>query len=157
MSFGLGKNQVFIQRGMRRKNKFMVCKVAKYQSFKSKWTAEEAYEKGPDTFQNLREKILPKQVLNSISVDTACSGNPGKVEYRGVYTDTQTELFHKKIDGLGTNNLGNFAIVHALAWQGKEGCELPIYSDSETAISWIKKKAVKTTLKESKETMKFLI
>ena len=126
---------------------------AKYRSFKSKWTAEEAYEKGPDTFQNLREKILPKQVLNSISVDAACSGNPGKVEYRGVYTDTQTELFHKKIDGLGTNNLGEFlAIVHALAWQGKEGCELPIYSDSETAISWIKKKAVKTTLKESKET-----
>ena len=126
---------------------------AKYQSFKSKWAAEEAFECGPETFQNLRRKILPDQVLNSISVDAACSGNPGVVEYRGVYTDTETEVFHKKIDGLGTNNLGEFlAIVHALAWQEKERCKLPIYSDSETAIGWVKKKKVKTTLKETKET-----
>ena len=34
-----------------------------------------------------------------IYTDGACSGNPGVVEYQGVYTDTGTEVFHKKIDG----------------------------------------------------------
>ena len=127
---------------------------AKYQSFKTEWAANEAFESGPETFQNLREKLLPKKILNSISVDAACSGNPGVVEYKGVYTDTGTELFHKKIEGLGTNNLGEFlAIVHALAWQEKEKTNLPIYSDSETAIGWVKRKKVKTTLKEAKETI----
>ena len=127
---------------------------AKYQSFKTEWAANEAFKSGPETFQDLRQKLLPDKILNSISVDAACSGNPGIVEYKGVYTDTGTELFHKKIDGLGTNNLGEFlAIVHALAWQEKEKTNLPIYSDSETAIGWVKRKRVKTTLKEGKETV----
>ena len=71
----------------------------------------------------------------------------------GAYTDTQTEVFHKKIDGLGTNNLGEFlAIVHALAWMQKHQIELPIYTDSGTALAWLKNKKVKTTLERSKKT-----
>ncbi len=120
---------------------------AKYQSFKTKYAAEEAFNCGPGTFQDIRSKVLPNIIKNSICVDAACSGNPGTVEYRGVYTETGTEIFHKKIDGLGTNNLGEFlAIVHALAWQHQERVNLPIYTDSGTAMAWLKNKKIKSTL-----------
>ena len=128
-------------------------KGAKYQSFKTKWAADEAFRVGPNSFQDLRSKILPKQVSNSIAVDAACSGNPGVVEYQGVYTDTKTQVFHKKIEGIGTNNCGEFlAIVHALAWQNENKTNLPIYSDSDVAIGWIKQKKCKTTLERSNQT-----
>jgi len=128
-------------------------KGAKYQSFKTQWAAEEAFKVGPDSFQDLRAAVLPDIIENSISVDAACSGNPGVVEYQGVYTASKTPVFHKKIDGLGTNNIGEFlAIVHALAWQQKEGVSIPIYSDSDVAIGWVKRKKCKTTLPQIKET-----
>ena len=128
-------------------------KGAKYQSFKTQWAAEEAFKVGPNSFQDIRSAVLPDIIENSISVDAACSGNPGVVEYQGVYTASKTPVFHKKIDGLGTNNLGEFlAIVHALAWQQKEGVSIPIYSDSDVAIGWVKRKKCKTTLPESKDT-----
>ena len=126
---------------------------AKYQSFKTKWAADEAFRVGPDSFQDLRAKVLPKQVENSLSVDAACSGNPGIVEYQGVYTDTNSQVFHKKIDGIGTNNCGEFlAIVHALAWQKEQNCNIPIYSDSDVAIGWVKQKKCKTTLERTADT-----
>ncbi|MGC6367004.1 MAG: viroplasmin family protein [Candidatus Marinamargulisbacteria bacterium] len=128
-------------------------KGAKYQSFKTQWAAEEAFRVGPDSFQDLQAKVVPDIIENSIAVDAACSGNPGIVEYQGVYTGTGTPVFHKKIDGLGTNNLGEFlAIVHALAWQAQEGVTIPIYSDSDVAIGWVKKGACKTTLEKSPKT-----
>ncbi|MGA0241643.1 MAG: viroplasmin family protein [Candidatus Marinamargulisbacteria bacterium] len=127
---------------------------ARYQSFKTKWAADEAFSTGPDTFQDLRQAVLPDIISNSISVDAACSGNPGVVEYQGVYTATKTRVFHKKIDGLGTNNGGEFlALVHALSWQKGEGLSLPIYSDSDVAIGWVKRKKSKTTLKKTPQTM----
>ncbi len=128
-------------------------KGAKYQSFKTKWAAEEAFRVGPDAFQDLRARVLPEKVGNSISVDAACSGNPGIVEYQGVFTETQTPVFHKKIDGLGTNNCGEFlAIVHALAWQKEQQTQLPIYSDSDVAIGWIKQKKCNTKLNRDSTT-----
>ncbi len=126
---------------------------AKYKSFKTQAAAKEAYKQGPDHVSEPVVKDLSDYVLNSICVDAACSGNPGVVEYRGVYTDTKTEVFHQKIDGLGTNNLGEFlAIVHALAWMQKHHINLPIYSDSGTALAWIKNKKAKTTLEQSHQT-----
>lgn len=128
-------------------------KGAKYQSFKTQWAAEEAFRVGPDSFQDLRAQVVPDIVENSIAVDAACSGNPGIVEYQGVYTSTGTPIFHKKIDGLGTNNIGEFlALVHALAWQAQEGINIPIYSDSDVAIGWVKKGTCKTTLDNAHQT-----
>jgi len=86
-------------------------------------------------------------VLDSLSVDAACSGNPGILEYRGVETQTGNQLFHRGPFPLGTINIGEFlAIVHALAYLKKYDNSLPIYSDSRTAIKWVKDKAVKTKL-----------
>ncbi len=89
-------------------------------------------------------------IENSICVDAACSGNPGAVEYQGVCTATHEVLFHQGPILHGTNNLGEFlAIVHALAYLKQQGKDLPIYSDSETAILWVRNKQVRTTLKQN--------
>lgn len=79
-------------------------------------------------------------VIPSISVDAACAGNPGVLEYQGVNTETKEVLFFRGPFPLGTVNLGEFlAIVHGLAYLKKINCPFPIYSDSRTAISWVKK------------------
>jgi len=89
----------------------------------------------------------------SYCVDAACSGSPGRLEYRGVYTSTGKEIFRQGPYENGTNNVGEFlALVHALAWLkpsrccAQKGIAAPIYSDSETAIVWVKGKKCKTEL-----------
>src|SRR5690625_2100373 len=62
---------------------------AKYKSFTSKEEAKLAYEKGPDT-----TKKQTGYIGDSISVDAACSGNPGVMEYQGVHTRTGKQIFH---------------------------------------------------------------
>lgn len=84
---------------------------------------------------------LGKPEMNSIAVDAACSGNPGAMEYRGVETATGREIFRQGPFSEGTNNIGEFlAIVHGLAMLKKMNSDLPLYSDSVNAISWVKKK-----------------
>lgn len=89
---------------------------------------------------------------NAIAVDAACSGNPGPMEYRGVYLRTGQEIFHFG-PVQGTNNIGEFlAIVHALALLKKKGLSMTIYSDSMTAHTWVKKCKCKTTLVRNEKT-----
>ena len=50
----------------------------------------------------------------------------------------------------GTNNVGEFlAVVHALTWMAKQKKRLPIYSDSENAISWVYTGRCNTQLKHT--------
>lgn len=92
----------------------------------------------------------PPYNTNSIAVDAACSGNPGPMEYRGVYVKTGQVLFKVGPMQQGTNNIGEFlAIVHALAMQEKQGTQLPIYSDSVNAQKWVRQGFCKTTLEEN--------
>ncbi|MCB0578995.1 MAG: ribonuclease H family protein [Phaeodactylibacter sp.] len=91
-------------------------------------------------------------VWDSLSVDAACSGNPGVMEYQGVDTRTKAQVFHKKFS-LGTNNIGEFlAIVHALALFKQQGKDTPIYTDSKTAMSWVRRKKANTQLKRTAQT-----
>ncbi len=84
-------------------------------------------------------------VMDSVSVDAACAGNPGPVEYRGVDTETGAQFFHQGPYAEGTINIGEFlAIVHALAWLKRENRTCPVYSDSRIAISWVKRTVVRT-------------
>lgn len=91
-------------------------------------------------------------VNDSIAVDAACSGNPGKMEYRGVYLRTGKEIFHYG-PVWGTNNIGEFlAIVHGLALLKQKGLDtMPIYSDSVNAQLWVKRKKCKTTLERNEK------
>lgn len=131
---------------------------ARFKSFKTREEAETAFELGPEKLQRIsaiernRNKSNPPKG-STIAVDAACSGNPGKMEYRGVFTETNTELFRSKVFEEGTNNIGEFlAIVHCLAWQQKKRINYPIYSDSQNAINWVKAGKARTKLFRSAKT-----
>ena len=130
---------------------------AQYKSFTDKEEAQRALQKsyweitqlkGKKNLQELTTKDKP--ILNSISVDAACSGNPGTLEFRGVFTDTETELFRRGPYQMGTVNIGEFlAIILALAWLKKHKLSYPIYFDSMTAMAWVRNKRVNTKLERT--------
>ena len=130
---------------------------AKYKSFEREDQAEEAFKLGWEkcigTIPSL--SLPPEVIADSISVDAACDNSPGKLEYRGVYTKNGEELFRIGPLENGTNNLGEFlAIVHALALLKQQGESKPIYSDSRTAIGWVRQKQVHSKLPRHKDTEK---
>lgn len=134
---------------------------ARYKSFESKTEATEAYRQGPPKFNRKaiptaapgRLPFVGKPIAESLSVDAACSGNPGVLEYQGVRTATKELVFAMGPFPEGTINLGEFlAIVHALALLKKYASALPVYSDSRTAIAWVRKKEVKTNLPRTART-----
>ena len=70
---------------------------AKYKAFDSQEEAEVALKAGytgylqkvssPKAIAKWKpEAAVGQPILESIAVDAACSGNPGDMEYRGVYT-----------------------------------------------------------------------
>jgi len=133
-------------------------RAARYISFENYEEAKQAFANLPVTKAKIvevkREKSNTKPIVPSIAVDAACSGNPGVMEYRGVHTDTEIQLFHQKYEE-GTNNIGEFlAMVHALALMQKYKSDLPIYSDSRTALSWIKQKQCKTDYEPTSKNLK---
>lgn len=136
---------------------------AKYKSFDSREEAERALASSPYAYigknaTNKKENkpilhTLPAAVIeNSLAVDAACSGNPGPMEYRGVHIASQQEIFHFG-PMKGTNNIGEFlALVHGLALLKQKGFDMPVYSDSVNAISWVRQKRCKTKLPRTAET-----
>lgn len=90
----------------------------------------------------------PQIRREAIAVDGACSANPGPMEYRGVMVGTGREVFRVgPLEG-GTNNIGEYlALIHALALFDKQGDHTtPIYSDSRTALSWLRRRHSNTKL-----------
>ncbi|MDR3061371.1 MAG: ribonuclease H family protein [Dysgonamonadaceae bacterium] len=130
---------------------------ALYKSFDTKETAEEAYSKGPWEYIGNKKNTVPLTsgfIRDSLAVDAACSGNPGKMEYRGVYVGTGREIFRIGPYEQGTNNIGEFlAIVHGLALLKKQDRNIPIYSDSMNAMLWVKNKKCRTKLKPGEANM----
>ncbi len=129
---------------------------AAYKSFPDKMQAEKAFKENPykhiGTQQAIKKDVKHshKPIIESIAVDAACSGNPGIMEYRGVHTATKKELFHKGPFEEGTNNIGEFlALVHGLAYLKKNNFNIPLYTDSVSALSWVRNKKIKTTLEKS--------
>lgn len=136
---------------------------AKYKGFKTKEEAEEAFKSSATEYIGKKKeksvswkKFEDEIELNSICVDAACSGNPGQMEFRGVITTTGEELFKKGPYIHGTNNIGEYlALVQALAFLKKlNKPSIKIYSDSRTAMAWVRNKKVKTTLKKSSKNEK---
>ena len=131
---------------------------AQYKSFLNFEAAKKAFKSNYKDYigkkkvfkSELSEEQLKKIGLpnyNSIAVDAASSGNPGKMEYRGVETKTKKQLFIQGPFEEGTNNIGEFlAIVHGLAYLKQRNSNKIIYTDSRTAISWVKKKNCNTKL-----------
>ncbi len=126
-----------------------------YKAFPSLAAAEEAFQKGSQTYlapkkspmQPILDALYGSPIIPSISVDGACSGKTKQAEYQGVDTSTRKKIFHKGPFPEGTNNLMEFlALVHALSYCKRHRLTVPIYSDSVTAIKWVKQKRTRTKL-----------
>jgi len=135
-------------------------KGAQYKSFKTLELAKNAFSedyedhKGtsstPSKLSDDKRDSFGLPNLNTISVDAACSGNPGLMEYQGVETETKAVIFKMGPYKNSTNNVGEFlALVHAVSHMKKTNDNRPIYTDSRTAMSWVKNKKVKTTLEQN--------
>ena len=133
---------------------------AQFKSFDTRAEAERAFAAPPHEYIGRRparpakpearqaaEIPLPEAVRTGcLVVDAACSGNPGRMEYRGMYLPAGQQVFHLG-PMYGTNNIGEFlAIVHALALLQQKGLDMPVYSDSRNAIAWVRQKQCKTKL-----------
>lgn len=134
-------------------------KQALYKGFATLPEAQRAYSSSPGQYIGTGAKAekpqageLPANIYrNALAVDAACSGNPGQMEYRGVYLETGQEIFHFG-PIYGTNNIGEFlAIVHALALLHQKHSAMPIYSDSRNALLWVKQGTCKTKLPRTPE------
>jgi len=132
---------------------------AKYKSFESEKEAIEAYRQGyaayyrnhPSTGSGIQLQILkdsdPKPIMNSLSVDAAWNTATRAMEYRGVFTETREVWFHKGPFANGSNNIGEFlALVHGIALCKQRGLTIPIYTDSITALSWVRHKKHKSII-----------
>lgn len=123
---------------------------AKYKRYETEAAARKAFENGWSASKHQARpanKNLPRPTGDFLAVDAACSGNPGRMEYRGVFSRTGNVIFHQGPFEDGTNNIGEFlALVHALALQTANNTCLPIYSDSANAIAWVRKKTCNTKL-----------
>ena len=135
---------------------------ALYKSFESLDEAQQAFADSAFHFVGRKAPKMdaaPKQIpanfdMNCLAVDAACSGNPGPMEYRGVYLLTGQEVFHFG-PVYGTNNIGEFlAIVHGLALMKQKNICMTIYSDSRNAMNWVKQKKCKTKLERTAKTEK---
>tara|TARA_R110002167_G_scaffold54400_3_gene154942 strand:- start:421 stop:1056 length:636 start_codon:yes stop_codon:yes gene_type:complete len=133
---------------------------AEYKSFESFTIAQKAFNGNYDDYKGKKKETssLSKEELlkiglpnyHSISVDAASSGNPGVMEYQGVDTKTGKKLFKQGPFPQGTNNIGEFlGLVHGLAYLKERNSDRIIYTDSRTAMSWVRKKNCNTKLAES--------
>ncbi|WP_397444643.1 viroplasmin family protein [Polaribacter sp. R77954] len=122
-------------------NEAEIASTKLYKDYKGKNTKTQ-------TLSSSEKAKFGKPILESISVDAACAGNPGKMEYRGVFTHNKKEIFRKGPYQKGTNNIGEFlALVHGIALlKSKNKENIPIYSDSKIAMSWIRQKKCKTNV-----------
>lgn len=133
---------------------------AKFKSFLSFEEAKKAYNGRYEDYKGTtpKKKTLSKAELlkigtpnlYAIAVDAASSGNPGKMEYRGVDTQTGKQLFHQGPFAQGTNNIGEYlALVHGLALLKQQKSDRIVYTDSKIAMSWVRQKKCKTKLPRS--------
>lgn len=132
---------------------------AKYKSFHTQEEAIAAYRNGSsenlDILVNLVSRqarivdysAFPEIELEAMAVDASCLGNPGVMEYQGVDVMTGAKIFRVGPFQDATNNIGEYlAIVHALAMTAQQGIARTIYSDSKTAIAWVRNRRANTKL-----------
>ena len=140
-------------------------KGAEYKSFSSFAEAKKAYNGNYSDYKGTtkgKSELSQQELLkigdpnyNSIAVDAASSGNPGKMEYRGVDTKSKKVLFHQGPFEQGTSNVGEFlALVHGLAFLKQKKSDRILYSDSRIAIGWVRKGKCGTKLEKTAKNAK---
>lgn len=134
---------------------------ARYQAFDSEYDAVMAFRGKPSDHSAFADQLALRMAAQEqprpsdasrpmlgVAVDGACAGNPGPMEYRCVRLSDGAEIFHVgPLEG-GTNNIAEYlAIIHAAALLAQRNLvTIPIYSDSVTAQSWVRRGRSNTTL-----------
>ena len=137
---------------------------AKYKTFESKLEADRAFQEGYEQYRKQQLATTkpaelsflsskdPVPVWDSLSVDAACNMVTKQMEYRGVHTTTKKVWFHQGPYPGASNNIGEFlAIVHGLALLKQMNSPIPIYTDSITALAWVRHKKHKSIVLPTEE------
>jgi len=125
---------------------------AKYKSFPSQRLAEAAL--------GIIDKSIsmPEDVGKmALAVDAAYSSSTGKGECRAVLIPCGKEMWRTDPWDHTTNNIMEFvALVKGLKWIHRRGLRIPLFTDSATAISWVKGDGIcRTTHKPPKGSISY--
>src|SRR5574342_357741 len=89
------------------------------------------------------------------AIDGSCEGNPGTRYYRCIDLSNGQTIFKQGPFMDSTNNIMEFlALIHALAYCKTNKINVPIYTDSITALAWLRNKIVNTRLKRTNRNSK---
>lgn len=133
---------------------------ALYQSYKTIEEATAAFNAGsPNAAATVisqsksaaKVNVLPpagKPTHECLTVDGAFSGSTKVMEYRCVMNVSGEVIFRSKPFVGGSNNLAEFlALIGAMRYRDSIGEPLlDIYSDSKTALAWVRDKQLNTTI-----------
>lgn len=114
---------------------------AQYKNFKTKADAEVAFN------SLLSDSEIKAGIPNGsyMTVDAAFSAHTTEIsEWRGVMVDNciETEVFRSRAFKGGSGNVGEFlAVIQAMKYLSIKNLTMPIYSDSNVALTWIEKKS----------------
>ncbi|WP_339683187.1 reverse transcriptase domain-containing protein [Gimesia maris] len=107
----------------------------------ARWVKRKARFRG-DVPHRIEVRANPDEFYaptEGLCVDAAWNDKKRLMEYRGVWLDDGSEAFRVDPISTGSNNIGEFlAIVRGLQLLKRKGIDCPVYSDSQTSISWLK-------------------
>lgn len=137
---------------------------ARFKGFETRAQAEAAFQQGAPSTSRFAAKPparLPsgtsagKPLSQSFSVDSSRSGSSGRLQYRCLDNRSNQVVFARDLGVFRAhvNNLGEFlALVQAMRYLKQHQLDLPIYSDSRTAMAWVRQRACKSTVLGDPET-----
>lgn len=127
-------------------------KGAKFKKFKLEEEAKKAFFENSFDKKDCINKIDIKKEYpkKGLAVDGACSGNPGVGEYQIFDFEKNKMIFTSTKYYDVTNNLMEYmALIQSLIISEDYDINYDIYSDSVTAMAWLRNKKVNTTVKKT--------
>ncbi len=124
----------------------------KFKMFTNGNMAEKVFGEGPWKYFKKRGERKQRQLepnrpptMNSVAVGGTFDPNTREIKYRAVDLDTGEIVLEGGPFKDGTNNIAEFlAVVEALIYCAENQLDVPIYTDSVTAMSWLRDKTVRT-------------
>lgn len=113
---------------------------ARFKSFQDEDLALASYGAGR-ALDAIDAYASPGPIPMSYAVGASAPDLVGDFEYRGVVTSAGREIFRIGPLPAGTREIGDFlAVCHALALCARRGLEVPVYTDSQMALTWIRRR-----------------
>ena len=114
---------------------------AQYKGFKNRDEADAALKMDPNHFMGNTQPNHSDIITDSWCADAACNQETKVMSYRICETSSGKPVHQYGPFEDGTNNIGEFlAVCTALAFLKQEKSSKAIYTDSKTALAWIRNK-----------------